>query len=626
MGIIVGDSSSYLWIGLAADRPNPTNVAPNAIVRAYETDTRQWWSWDGAHWILEDVQAPAVLPGVSTDQRACDIAGYLSNAIIKGSIQQAVDAINAGQTVIQYGLTIIGAIPGAGLLIEGITGALYGLYTAIYAGTRQDYADALADPDLFSTITCAIYGAIRADGQVTPDNFGAMTTAVCAVSYVHADVISTICDYLKNLGYAGVAQLQGAGALAVYDCTHCAAGLSSGPTGPYFPARAATGPTGPTGITGPQGPRITGPTGATGPSGGPTGPTGPTGPMGNCATCPTGPTGPAGGGTGPTGPTGPGVPSNPGNPQGKPTPQQACNIGCYLANQIIKASLSSAITSITNNETLLAGATAIFALLPGIDLFGVAAAAAGTVLYTALSSGTLSDYEAAVADTSLWQSLCCAIAQAIATDGYVTAGNYSAVLAAINGITYAHPDVISTIHDYVSSIGLAGLQAMQVSGTLNKADCSACGQWCFFFDFTRSPLNLGPTGQPSSGWQILPFQGGTWVAGIGYEDTVVGGNGNLSLHYVFADTHITEVIVTYINNANNGVALRQLEFWLDGASIETRGLEGGMGSFVLDDTTNPGTYDELRIILGTTGGFGDEQLKSIMVRGTGVCPFGSPNC
>ena len=185
------------------------------------------------------VSAPAILPGVDTAQRSCNIAGYLANAVIKASIQKAIDSIQQNQTVLGYGVLIIGAIPGAGAIINLIAAGLDGLYSAIEGGTLTDYQDALEDSTLWSQMTCAIYNATSADGQVTDTNFPTIQANVAALSYAHAEVITTISDYLSAIGATGLQQLQGTGALAVYDCSSCGTGVSTGPAG--LPVRSAAG-------------------------------------------------------------------------------------------------------------------------------------------------------------------------------------------------------------------------------------------------------------------------------------------------------------------------------------------------------------------------------------------------
>lgn len=269
MAILDGNSASYFWQGVHASRPDPTNVAPNAVCRAYETDSQTWWMWSGSEWVLEDVGAIAAIG--TTGQRACNIAGYLAIDVIKQSMQQAVDAIGANRGVLGF-TALLWLIPGAEA-VATIGTVLTQFYNALSGGTLGDYTDALADPSLFSRLTCAIYSAIEADGQVTEANYPTVLTNIAGVSYTHGDVISTIHDYVANLGYPGLAAIQGTGALADYDCTNCSGptGGSTGASGPTAPAyngsTNGTGPTGPTGVTGPTGSGGTGPTGATGPTG-----------------------------------------------------------------------------------------------------------------------------------------------------------------------------------------------------------------------------------------------------------------------------------------------------------------------------------------------------------------------
>ena len=194
------------------------------------------------------VSPPPVLGIMSTGQRACNIAGYLSNVLIKDSIQKAIDAINNNQTVLGYGALIIDAIPGAGAIINAIAHALYSLYSAVSSGTLTDYQDAIVDPALWGKITCAIYGATEADGQVLDTNFAAIQAAVAAVTYTYGEVITTISQYLTDLGSSGLQQLQGVGAFAVYDCSSCGSGVSTGPGG--LPTRSQAGTAAGTILTG----------------------------------------------------------------------------------------------------------------------------------------------------------------------------------------------------------------------------------------------------------------------------------------------------------------------------------------------------------------------------------------
>jgi hypothetical protein len=188
--------------------------------------------------------------GQTTAQLACNVAGYLAIDVIRAAIQQAVDAINFSKSVLQFGVGFIGFIPGA-QIVAGMMFGLYTIYNQIEAGTLSDYQIALNDSALFASITCNIYSAIEADGEITPANCGTVIANIAANPYTPSDVISTITDFLSNLGCDGMAALQAPGALADYDCTGCGSGTSTGPTA--APEFGGVGATGPTGATGPSG-------------------------------------------------------------------------------------------------------------------------------------------------------------------------------------------------------------------------------------------------------------------------------------------------------------------------------------------------------------------------------------
>lgn len=188
---------------------------------------------------------PCVTPvpeitGSTTSSRACNIAGYLANVLIKDSIQQAIDAINNSQTLLGYGRYIIGAIPGAGEVVTFLIDALSALYTAVSSGSLSDYQDAVADPTLWSKITCAIYDAIAADGQVTDSNWAAVVANVGTVTYTHSEIVPVIVSYLIGLGPTAVQQLQATGVLADYDCSGCGGGTATGPGGLPVQQQAGT--------------------------------------------------------------------------------------------------------------------------------------------------------------------------------------------------------------------------------------------------------------------------------------------------------------------------------------------------------------------------------------------------
>lgn len=167
-------------------------------------------------------QLPAVGPGGTA--QACNIAGYLAIGIIKSSMQKAIDAIQASQTVLGYGMIILSAIPGGAGIFAFLIKALDGLYNAMVSGTLTHYQDAVSDATLFPKVACAIYTAISAQGMVTDANFPTLVSNVAAVSYTHADVITAIVNYLNDTGASGVQSIQAPGVMASYDCSGCGGG------------------------------------------------------------------------------------------------------------------------------------------------------------------------------------------------------------------------------------------------------------------------------------------------------------------------------------------------------------------------------------------------------------------
>lgn len=189
-------------------------------------------------WLVELVgtavqcnQPPQI--GVPTGQQACNISGYLANSVIRLSIINALQDIQNDYTVIGYGLRIMQFIPGFGGIFGVGMQVLFDLYSAIAGGTQADYQAAVDDPTYFGLVTCAIYGAIAADGQVTIANFPAIVTNLDAIPYSLTDVKTAVHNYVSGLGAAGLQALQPIGALAAYDCSNCSGtGPALGPVGP----------------------------------------------------------------------------------------------------------------------------------------------------------------------------------------------------------------------------------------------------------------------------------------------------------------------------------------------------------------------------------------------------------
>lgn len=170
--------------------------------------------------LIDPGNAPNPL-NVDTNQQACNIAGYLAQTVIRGAVAEAHRQADLTNNALQFASGVLLLIPEIGLFASAFAQGAKLLYDTVESGTSSDFTDAGADETLWATMTCAIYAAIQADGEVTAANFAAVVAAVAGVSYVHADVI-TACDlFLVHLGVQNVRQAQQLGTVEVSDCSGC---------------------------------------------------------------------------------------------------------------------------------------------------------------------------------------------------------------------------------------------------------------------------------------------------------------------------------------------------------------------------------------------------------------------
>ncbi len=111
-------------------------------------------------------------------------------------------------------------LPWTAAFIYGV----YDLYAYFTAGNIADLRTAEADPVLWADVTCAIYNAIKADGQVTAGNCGAVIAALCALTYTPAVAVTAICAFVTQLGCDGLRSAQVAGVLTTFNCGPCTTG------------------------------------------------------------------------------------------------------------------------------------------------------------------------------------------------------------------------------------------------------------------------------------------------------------------------------------------------------------------------------------------------------------------
>lgn len=170
--------------------------------------------------------APPMIVGQSTEQRACNIAAYLATYVIKVGLQAAYDAAVAAQGPIYalqqfiQGLDAIATIAGGG--IGGLLlGVLSTMLADVQGGSTEVYEAALADDGLWSDVTCAIYSAIVADGDVTEANFDYVTGNITDLSYSPSFVQEVLAQFLIDAGFAAISNLIAGSVFTESDCTGC---------------------------------------------------------------------------------------------------------------------------------------------------------------------------------------------------------------------------------------------------------------------------------------------------------------------------------------------------------------------------------------------------------------------
>lgn len=315
------------------------------------------------------------------------------------------------------------------------------------------------------------------------------------------------------------------------------------------------------------------------------------------------------GDTGTTGPAGTGVPAIVPNVRGNSTSNQACAVAGYISDAVIKAAMGKAIGGVQNNETMFDFAAFFATLIPGADLPADAMITASALLYTATQKGTLSDYESAQADPTLWTSVTNAIYGAIATDGQVDASNYDATLSAIGAVSYAHPAVVSTIHDYVAALGLSGLQQLQQYGAVASPDVTCGDVYTWVFDPS--------IGGGMAGWYNDGACMAEWGSG-GWSKQCYGGPDLLIFYGDFASTFIESIEVIF-NTEEAAQYPASRAVGVNGA-YDHMYPETGAGSF--DTTVHVGEYaTRLNISCGqSTGPINDCWVTKARVRWSGPNP------
>lgn len=314
-----------------------------------------------------------------------------------------------------------------------------------------------------------------------------------------------------------------------------------------------------------------------------------------------------------------GLPPNPGL---QPPDQLACSISAYLAETVIVGAIGQAVTAIQDDLTLLNFGLNVLDIIPefvivreGVEAF--------TTIYAAVQDGTISDYEDALSDGTLLVNIQCAIFTAIVGDGYVTPGNFPTLLANVGAVSYTHPDVVTAIKAYLTALGPTGTaQLSQIAGLESGADCSACGVWCWQFDFRVSDAGTTP---------YNPAVDPNWVAGQGFEGTYEAGEAppavDAGIYISFAPTYCTTVGTHYRADSVSGGAARQMFAYSAGVQIASTamGSAAAPGGIFQQMTVNA-TIDTVLVILRSAGPIATQAIQDVVLEGTGSNPFGADNC
>lgn len=313
-----------------------------------------------------------------------------------------------------------------------------------------------------------------------------------------------------------------------------------------------------------------------------------------------------------------GLPPNPGD---KSPDQLACAIATYLAEQVIVAAMGKAVTAISDDLTLLQFGLDVVNIIPEFVLVGLAADAFSAI-YVAIQEGNLSDFEDALTDATLLSAVVCAIYGAIESDGYVTPGNFAAIVSAIAGISYAHPAVIDAIVSYLDALGATGVaQVSQVAGLEQGEDCSSCtGNWCYHWNFAVSDggwvdyVNSPDTGVyvHGTGWQseVNP--------GIGYQATVIAKD----LGSEFVIDQVSLFIITDNSASSNREINGQVDYGVSSVWSEGLGLGPSPypGSAAIVTPPADGTRYLVYNFASDLGPQTADTLVYVEIHGTGTLP------
>jgi hypothetical protein len=155
------------------------------------------------------------------NQAACNIAAYLAVGVLQATVDIAQGILNILDNVEQFAHELANQLTSAFPLVAVINDAIDEFWKLYVAGVRSDFTSAAADTALWALVTCAIYNAIKNQGYVDGANLPTIRANICAISYVHADVINALCAFVNHLPLLAWQIMQSVTALVDADCTDC---------------------------------------------------------------------------------------------------------------------------------------------------------------------------------------------------------------------------------------------------------------------------------------------------------------------------------------------------------------------------------------------------------------------
>jgi hypothetical protein len=244
MAILSGNSGSYLFIGPHAERPQPANIAAGAIARAYETDSRTFWTWINEQWIQEAKPPEPPPPATPPDnQLLCDVAGVLIKQVCKQLIVNAVNTFGASGILQDFVLGAILAIPGIDVAAVVFAGA-YIFFDVLDSGVIGQFVGAIASNALWNSLGCVVYNALLSISDWTTATADDIAHAVETAPLGFPDVLSTIAKYIVSVGLGTIMAMAQLGKLMGYNCSSCAMHTggqqTGGPTIQNYPQLTVT--------------------------------------------------------------------------------------------------------------------------------------------------------------------------------------------------------------------------------------------------------------------------------------------------------------------------------------------------------------------------------------------------